>query len=118
MVCEMPPRHVPDGIAFDMDGGLYVACYTPDVIFRLTLDGKLDTVAEDWESTVLSAPTNLVFAGPDRSTLVAASLGRWHLSKAVVRVPGAPLFHPRLPHTDSVTVADRTKRDEHGGARS
>jgi gluconolactonase len=118
MVCEMPPRHVPDGIAFDMDGGLYVACYTPDVIFRLTLDGKLDTVAEDWESTVLSAPTNLVFAGPDRSTLVAASLGRWHLSKAAVRVPGAPLFHPRLPHTDSVTVADRTKRDEHGGARS
>ena len=100
-VCEMPPRHVPDGLAFDVDGGLYVSCYTPDVIFRLAPDGTLDTVAEDWESTILSAPTNVVFAGPDRLTLVAASLGRWHLSKAAVRVPGAPLHYPRLPRTVS-----------------
>jgi gluconolactonase len=104
MVCAMPPRHVPDGLAFDVEGGLYVACYTPDVIFRLAPDGTLDIVAEDWESTILSAPTNIVFAGPDRLTLVAASLGRWHLSKAVVNVPGAPLHHPRLGEG----VSDRT----------
>jgi gluconolactonase len=100
-VCEMPPRHVPDGLAFDIDGGLYIACYTPDVIFRLAPDGTMDTVDEDWESTILSAPTNIVFAGPDRTTLVAASLGRWHLSKASVRVPGAALHYPRLPGTRS-----------------
>ena len=45
---------------------------------------------------MLSSPTNLAFAGPDLRTLVAASLGRWHLSKAQVRVPGMPLNYPRL----------------------
>ena len=28
------PRHVPDGLAFDVAGNLYIACYTPDVIYR------------------------------------------------------------------------------------
>ncbi len=96
-VLDTPERHLPDGLAFDAEGGLYVACYTPDVIYRLAPDGSLDTVASDWESVVLSCPTNVVFAGPDRRTLVAASLGRWHLSKAEVRVPGMPLNYPRLP---------------------
>ncbi len=27
------PRTVPDGLAFDRDGNLYIACYTPDVIY-------------------------------------------------------------------------------------
>ncbi len=96
-VIDTPERQIADGLAFDAEGGLYVACYTPDIIHRLAPDGMLDVVAEDWQSVVLSSPTNLAFAGPDLRTLVAASLGRWHLSKAEVRVAGMPLHYPRLP---------------------
>jgi sugar lactone lactonase YvrE len=96
-VLDTPERHLGDGLALDADGGLYVACYTPDVIYRLSPEGILDVVAEDWQSVALSSPTNLAFAGPELRTLVAASLGRWHLAKAEVRVPGVPPHHPRLP---------------------
>ena len=99
-VLDIPERHLGDGLAFDAEGGLYVACYTPDVIYRLSPDGVLEKVAEDWESVALSSPTNLAFVGTDRRTLVSASLARWHLSRAEVRVPGMPLRYPRIPRGD------------------
>ena len=34
------PRTVPDGVAFDVDGNLYVSMYRPDVIYRRTPDGQ------------------------------------------------------------------------------
>jgi gluconolactonase len=96
VVVEMPERVVPDGLAFDRDGGLLIACYSPDVIFRRApTGGTLDVLAEDWERLVLAAPTNVSFCGPELDTLVVASLGRWHLSQARVDVPGAPLNYPR-----------------------
>ena len=88
------PRHVPDGLAFDVAGNLYIACYTPDVIYRLAPDGELAVVAEDWESVTFATPTNIVFAGPDRRTLVVASLSRWHLTKGEMPVAGARLQYP------------------------
>lgn len=89
-------RTVPDGIMFDVEGNLYIACYTPNVIYRLAPGGQLDTLAEDWMSTTLSAPTNIVFAGENLKTLVVASLARWHLSKAVMPIAGVPLNCPKL----------------------
>ena len=91
------PRTVPDGLAFDRDGNLYIACYTPDVIYRLDPDHDLQVVVEDWESTLIATPTNIAFAGADLSTLVVASLSRWHLAKARLPVPGQPLHYPTLP---------------------
>ncbi len=88
------PRHVPDGLAFDVAGNLYISCYTPDVIYRLAPDGELAVVAEDWESVTFATPTNIVFAGPDRRTLVVASLSRWHLTKGEMPVAGARLQYP------------------------
>jgi hypothetical protein len=46
---------------------------------------------------VLAAPTNVAFCGDDLRTVVAASLGRWHLSRGRAAVPGAPLHYPELP---------------------
>ncbi len=89
-------RTVPDGVAFDVDGNLYISCYTPDIIYRLTPSGQLDKLVEDWESTTISSPTNIIFAGDDRKTLVVASLSRWHLTKAQMPVAGAPLNYPKL----------------------
>jgi sugar lactone lactonase YvrE len=90
------PRNVPDGLAFDVEGNLYIACYTPDVIYRLTPDGDLAVLAEDWESVTFATPTNIAFAGPDRRTLVVASLSRWHLTRGEVPVAGARLRYPKL----------------------
>jgi gluconolactonase len=90
------PRTVPDGLAFDVEGNLYIACYTPDVIYRLTPAGELAVLAEDWESVIFATPTNIAFAGPDRRTLVVASLSRWHLTKGEMPVPGARLNYPRV----------------------
>src|SRR5215212_6051648 len=38
---------VPDGLAFDDEGGLLVSCYRPDRIYRLGADGALTILAED-----------------------------------------------------------------------
>ncbi|MCC6944378.1 MAG: NHL repeat-containing protein [Thermomicrobiales bacterium] len=88
------PHNVPDGVAFDEAGNLFISCYSPDVIYRLTPAGELDLLAADWERVTLAAPTNLAFCGPERKTLVVGSLGRWHLSKATMDIPGARLNYP------------------------
>jgi len=90
------PHNVPDGIAFDQDNHLYIACYTPDVIYRLTPGGDLDVLASDWESVTFATPTNIAFCGRDRTMLVVASLSRWHLTRGAMPVAGAKLHYPTL----------------------
>lgn len=90
------PRNVPDGIAFDQDGALYIACYSPSVIYRLATDGKLDVLGYDWQNTQLAAPTNIAFCGAGRRTMVIGSLARWHLTRIELEVPGAPLQFPSI----------------------
>jgi gluconolactonase len=88
------PRTVPDGLAFDVEGNLYISLYTPDRIYRLTPAGELAVVVDDWESTRIATPTNIAFGGADLQTLFIASLGRWHLTKAQMPVPGSKLLYP------------------------
>jgi gluconolactonase len=88
------PGTVPDGLAFDEAGQLFVSCYAPDVIFRVQAGGKVDTFAHDPLRGVLSSPTNLAFCGRDRRHLVVANLAGWHLTRTEVDVPGAPLAYP------------------------
>ena len=89
-------KKVPDGLAFDTEGNLYISCYTPDMIYRLTPHGKLDVVAEDWTSVTFSSPTNIAFAGDDLKTLVVASLARWHLTKGTMPIAGHRVNYPKL----------------------
>ncbi|QEG36412.1 SMP-30/gluconolactonase/LRE family protein [Bythopirellula goksoeyrii] len=93
MVVEMP-RIIPDGLAFDAECNLYIACYTPDIIYRFSREGKLTVFAEDWESTTLSSPTNVTYIGEQLQTMVVASLSRWHLAQLDVEIPGCPLNYP------------------------
>ena len=90
------PDTVPDGLAFDREGNLYISCYTPSQIYRLTPDGDLALLAEDRRHTTLSSPTNIAFGGRDLSTLLVASLGRWHLCKATMAIAGQPVHYPDL----------------------
>ena len=85
---------VPDGIAFAADGDAIVSCYRPDRIVRLRRDGSTVVVAEDPQGTLLAAPTNVVFVGERRDRVVAANLGRWHLTLLDIGVRGAPLHYP------------------------
>jgi gluconolactonase len=85
---------VPDGVAFTADGGVVVACYRPDRIVHIDSAGAVEIVAEDPQGTLLAAPTNVAFAGPELDRLVCANLGRWHLALVESGLRGAPLHYP------------------------
>lgn len=90
VVVELP-QTVPDGCAFDADGALYVSCYAPSRIYRVTPDGEAAVFIDDWEAHTLSNPTNVAFGGPGFDQLFTANLGRWHLTRIDAGVRGAPL---------------------------
>jgi gluconolactonase len=92
------PQTVPDGLAFDQEGRLYISCYRPDRIYTLEPDGSLHVFADDYQGTILAGPTNVAFGGQNMSTLFIASLGRWHIGRTQVQVPGARLHYPLLKH--------------------
>jgi gluconolactonase len=95
VVIELP-RQVPDGLAFDVEGSLYISLYNPNIIYRLGPDGELVTLYDDWEQLMLVAPTNIAFGGPDLKTLIIASICGWAVHTAPVRVAGLPLRYPKL----------------------
>ena len=41
-----------------------------------------------------AAPTNVVFTGDKRDTIVVPNLGRWHLTRFRTSLQGVPLFYP------------------------
>lgn len=90
------PRTVPDGVAFDTDGNLYISCYRPDIIYRLSPEGELEVLAEDYEGTAMAAPTNLAFSGPNRDILLGCNLGRWHITRYEANKTGLRLNYPDL----------------------
>ncbi len=69
--------YLPDGLAIDGDGRLYVGCYEPSAILRVLESGTVEVVAHDESAHLLCHPTNLAFRA---SQLIAANLGRWHLT--------------------------------------
>lgn len=90
------PRQVPDGVAFDANGDLYISLYNPNIIYRFTTDGQLITLYDDWEQLMLVAPTNIAFGGADMKTLIIASLCGWSVHTAIMEIPGLPVRYPKL----------------------
>jgi gluconolactonase len=95
VVVELP-RQVPDGVALDRKGELYIAMYNPNIIYRHKANGELVTLHDDWEQLNLVAPTNIAFGGADLSTLIIASLCGWAVHTAPMAVPGLALRYPKL----------------------
>lgn len=83
------PGTVPDGIALDREGGLWVSCYQPNRIVRAA-DGGIEVVADDVRGWALPMPTGICFAGPDLDRLAVACLGGWFLALVPVGVRGLP----------------------------
>ncbi len=79
---------LPDGLAFEAKGNLYVTCYTPARIYKVTSKKEVSVLIDDWEAHTLSNPTNITFGGPKFDQLFAANLGRWHITKIDLRSRG------------------------------
>lgn len=92
-LCVFDPA-TPDGVTLVADGSTIVSCYRPDAIYRWSESEGLSLVAEDPRGAVLAAPTNTVFAGPDRDQLIASNLGRWHLTRIPAGLTGEALHFP------------------------
>jgi gluconolactonase len=82
-------NNVPDGMAFDAEGNLYVTCYATHNLYRISPDSEVALLAVDPQGTMLAAPTNLAFDGFD---LYVANLGRWHICRTTLSVQGRPLL--------------------------
>ena len=95
VVVELP-RRVPDGVAFDAAGDLYISLYNPNIVYRLTTSGELITLYDDWAQLMLIAPTNIAFGGRDMKTLIIASLCGWSVHTAPVPTPGLPVRYPKI----------------------
>ncbi len=95
IVVELPMT-VPDGVAFDTDGNLYTSMYRPDRIYRLTPADELDVLAEDFQGTLIAAPTNIAFCGRALDILLSANIGRWHITRYETGATGLPLHYPTL----------------------
>jgi gluconolactonase len=95
LVVELPGSQ-PDGLAFAEDGALFVGCYRPDRLYRVSADGGVEVLAEDPDGVTLNQPTNVAFTGPGLGRLAISSLGGWSIAAAVVGVAGLPLRYPKL----------------------
>jgi sugar lactone lactonase YvrE len=86
-VAELPGSW-PDGLALDQQGNLYVGCYEPSRVLRVSPSGEVETLYHDLSAHTLAHPTNLAFRG---TTMFTSNLGRWHLTRLEVGIEGAPV---------------------------
>jgi gluconolactonase len=92
------PRHVPDGIAFDEAGRLWIACHRPDAIYVFdTRSRRLELFCEDWMGNWLRGPTDVAFAGAERNILLASSLDNLVVHRFDdIGARGLKLNYPRI----------------------
>jgi gluconolactonase len=80
---------LPDGIAFDDQGALFVGCYEPSRILRIPPGGgPAEVYIEDPTAHLFAHPTNIAFDGP---VLYTANLGRWHITRVETDTTGTAL---------------------------
>ena len=81
-------ERLPDGLAFDERGRLYIGCYEPSRVYRLD-NGVLELFVDDPDAHLLCHPTNVAFRG---SELLTSNLGRWHITRMQTDTAGWPLL--------------------------
>ena len=79
---------LPDGLAFDTDGNLYVSYYEPSRVLQVTPAGRLERFVDDPDAHTLCHPINCAFSG---STLYTSNLGRWHITAIHTSASGVQL---------------------------
>lgn len=86
---------LPDGLALDAAGNLYVSCYASDEIWRIDPRGEKKLYAWDPWAIRLGSPTNLAFGGKNFDELYVANLARTTITRAKIGVKGQTLVHQR-----------------------
>ena len=87
----LQPDTVPDGVALDADGNVFIAYYSPDQIACLRPNGALEVLFKDCLSEWMNRPTNIALR---QNEIYFANLGGWHIG--AVDYPVAPM-PPALP---------------------
>lgn len=86
------PGVLPDGLGFDAAGNLYIACYEPSQLVRVSPGlpgGKVEVFIRDPEAHLFCHPTNLAFRD---DTILTTNLGRWHITAVDAPEAGLPLY--------------------------
>lgn len=94
---------VPDGMAFDAEGNLYVGCYGLNRIYKADPKGRVALLLEDTENATVSVPTNCAFGGANFDQLYFACMGNGSIVTLDLKTPGMPLFAHRSKQTRSAT---------------
>lgn len=82
---------VPDGMAFDASGNLYVTCYATHNLYRVTPQREVALFAFDRLGTMLACPTNIAFGPAGSDWMYVSNLARWHICRVRVGVHGQKL---------------------------
>jgi gluconolactonase len=82
---------LPDGLALDAEGNLYVCCYASDEIWTINSRGTKTLLAHDRWGILLGRPTNLTFGGNDFDEIFVSNLGRFTITRAKLGIRGQPL---------------------------
>jgi sugar lactone lactonase YvrE len=88
------PLTVPDGLAFDAGGALFIGCCRPDRVYRLSSSGALEIYLDDFTGEFMTTPTNLAFGGDGLRTLFLAGLAGWSVNAIETEVAGHPPPRP------------------------
>lgn len=83
----------PDGIAFDIQGNLWVTLPFANKIVAITPDKRIIEIVSDPAGALMDMPTNLAWGGPDLRDLFIVSRTKGNVIRARSPVPGLPLLH-------------------------
>ena len=79
-------------MAFDSDGGLWVATFAGDAIYRVEPAGTVELVAYDDRALTLNRPANVAFGGEGFDRLFIANLGSNLISVLDAGITGQRLW--------------------------
>ena len=87
----LEPGTVPDGVALDTEGNIYVAYYSPDQIGVVRTDDRLEALYRDPLAEWMNRPTNIALRTDE---IYFANLGGWHIGAVEHRLEPMPPFLP------------------------
>jgi gluconolactonase len=95
---------IPDGMAFDVDGNLFITLpgapkdgqlVPANQIIKVDPKGKWTVLIDDPTGQKLALPTNCAFGGPGLQDLFIANLEGDHFNRVHTSFRGYPLYHQR-----------------------